>query len=193
MLLVITLLSLAGYSYSEYMFSEYRGTRVRATGAGTAGGGVGRREHEGVLDARQGDDQSSQRHVRKPALFPNDPGAQSDSDRDRCRFAVLAPIEDDDGAEHSLRTEDESTRLNVNASVLESIGKQISEVNALVTGEEPSESPGRDLLMALPGMTEDTADAILDFIDADEEPREFGCESDHYSQQSPPYRAAMVR
>jgi len=57
-----------------------------------------------------------------------------------------------------------------------------------VTGEEPSESPGRDLLMALPGMTEDTADAILDFIDADEEPREFGCESDYYSQRSPGYQ-----
>lgn len=48
-------------------------------------------------------------------------------------------------------------------------------------------SIGRDLLMALPAMTEDVADAILDFIDADSEPREYGCELEYYSQLPNPY------
>ncbi|MEI8214194.1 MAG: hypothetical protein WCI02_18765, partial [Planctomycetota bacterium] len=48
-------------------------------------------------------------------------------------------------------------------------------------------SVGRDLLLALPGMTEQTADAILDFIDTDEDVREFGCERDYYAQLPNPY------
>ena len=35
--------------------------------------------------------------------------------------------------------------------------------------------------MGLPGMTDDTADAILDWIDPDDTPREQGAESDFYS------------
>ena len=41
--------------------------------------------------------------------------------------------------------------------------------------------------MALPGMTEDVADAILDWIDEDEEPREYGAEADIIPACSLPY------
>lgn len=190
-LLVIVLLSLAGYSYSEYMFSEYRGTRVNARlvqARLTAESGV--ESIKAFLMQDQATREASGGAYNNPAYFQMVLVQDSDLDRDRCRFAVIAPVEDDDGA-RSIRfgLEDESTRLNINAlPVLENIGRQISELNALTTGEEPTENPGRDLLMALPGMTEDIADAILDFIDADDEPREYGCESEHYSQQSPPYQ-----
>jgi DNA uptake protein ComE-like DNA-binding protein len=43
------------------------------------------------------------------------------------------------------------------------------------------------MLMTLPGMSESIADAILDWIDADDEPREFGAERDYYASLSPPY------
>lgn len=46
---------------------------------------------------------------------------------------------------------------------------------------------GRSLLMAMPGMTEDIADSILDFVDADDEAREYGCERDYYNQLPTPY------
>src|SRR5690606_37684595 len=42
-------------------------------------------------------------------------------------------------------------------------------------------------LMQLPGMTVEIADAILDWIDSDNEPREFGAEMDFYSTLTPPY------
>ena len=42
--------------------------------------------------------------------------------------------------------------------------------------------------MALPDMTEEIADAILDFLDDDDEPREFGLESDYYTSLGNPYR-----
>jgi hypothetical protein len=41
--------------------------------------------------------------------------------------------------------------------------------------------------MGLPGMTEDVADAILDWMDADDEPREYGAERDYYASLSTPY------
>ena len=82
----------------------------------------------------------------------------------RADFSVLVSNLDDDGNLAGVRygLEDESTRLNV---------------NALVTIDGIAENAGRDLLMALPGMTEDVADAILDWMDEDEEPREYGAES----------------
>lgn len=190
-LLVIALLSLAGYSYSEYMFSEYRGAVVTARlvqARLTAESGV--ESIKTFLMQDQATREASGGAYDNPAQFRMILVKDDDIDRDRGRFAVLAPIEGDDGS-RSIRfgLEDESTRLNVNAlPVLEDIGRQIGELNALVTGTEASESPGRDLLMALPGMTVEIADAILDFIDADEEPREFGCESEYYSGLSPPYQ-----
>ncbi len=191
-LLVIALLSLAGYSYSEYMFSEYRGTVVNARlvqARLTAESGV--ESIKAFLMQDLATRESAGGAYDNPASFQMILVKDGNGDRDRSRFAVLAPVEDDDGA-RSIRfgLEDESTRLNVNSlPVLEDIGRQLSELNALTTGAEPTENPGRDLLMALPGMTEDVADAILDFIDADEEPREFGCESEYYSQLSPPYQS----
>jgi type II secretory pathway component PulK len=50
-----------------------------------------------------------------------------------------------------------------------------------------STSVGRDLLMGLPGMTEDVADAILDWMDADDEPRDYGAERDYYASLNTPY------
>ncbi len=46
---------------------------------------------------------------------------------------------------------------------------------------------GRTLLLALPSMTEDIADAILDFIDADDTPREYGAEREYYTSLPIPY------
>ena len=48
---------------------------------------------------------------------------------------------------------------------------------------------GRNMLMALPNMTEEIADSILDWLDADDETREFGTEGAYYSSEQPPYAA----
>ena len=92
--------------------------------------------------------------------------------RDRGRFAVISPNLDSgyySGIRYGL--EDESTKLNLNA----------------VAERDAQEGTGRDILLTLPGMTEEIADAILDWIDADEDMREFGAESDHYSALTPGY------
>jgi len=63
--------------------------------------------------------------------------------------------------------EDESTKLNLNV---------VAQMDN-----------GRDILLNLPGMTNEIADSILDWIDADDETREFGAESDYYATLSPGY------
>lgn len=46
----------------------------------------------------------------------------------------------------------------------------------------------REALMGLPNMTTEIADAILDWIDADDMPRENGAESSYYAQLTPPIK-----
>lgn len=92
------------------------------------------------------------------------------------RFTVVSPGMDDNGNPEGFRfgLMDESNKINV---------------NTLVFADSWSEGGGRQLLMALPDMTESTADAILDWIDGDEEEREYGCEADYYTGLNPPYSA----
>lgn len=51
----------------------------------------------------------------------------------------------------------------------------------------------RRRLMTLPRMTASIADAILDWMDPDDEPSEFGAESQYYSRLTPPYRPRQSR
>jgi Type II secretion system (T2SS), protein K len=92
----------------------------------------------------------------------------------RGSFSVVSPNMDSEGNLSGVRhgLEDESTRLNLNVLLI--LDKQVA-------------GSGRTLLMGLPGMTEDVADAILDWLDPDDEPREFGAEIETYSGMSPPY------
>jgi hypothetical protein len=90
-------------------------------------------------------------------------------------FTVLSPAINSDGYTAGLRygLENESARLNL---------------NTLIAADDYAENGGRTLLMALPGMTEQEADAIMDWIDEDDEPREYGAEYDYYQGLSSPYK-----
>lgn len=74
------------------------------------------------------------------------------------------------------------------ASAAGASGSTSSAISGLASDEAlTSGSAGRQLLMGLPGMTEEIADAILDYLDEDDEPRDFGAEIDYYSGLEPPY------
>lgn len=90
------------------------------------------------------------------------------------RFTVIAPALDSDGNPGGFRygLGDESTRLNLNI---------LGFVEAFHPGG------GKQLLMALPQMTEDTAEAILDWIDTDDDIRPLGAEGNYYSSLTPAY------
>src|SRR5207253_3613271 len=84
------------------------------------------------------------------------------------RFSVVAPLGVDEGQQtpgYRFGVTDEAGKLNLNALV------------AL----DPTGKVAHDVLILLPNMTEEIADAIIDWIDADDEPRANGAESDYYS------------
>ncbi|EMI53887.1 type II secretion system minor pseudopilin [Rhodopirellula sallentina] len=130
------------------------------------------------------------------------------------RFSVIAPGISDTGSLGGIRfgLQDESARINVNALlVLEEnsdaigmlttlsggsaaadgiLGDAISGGSGATSGSDETldaENIAVELLLTLPGMDEAIADAILDWIDEDSEPRAMGCEDEYYSSLSTPY------
>jgi type II secretory pathway component PulK len=92
------------------------------------------------------------------------------------RFSLVAPIDTDDPAFGSQPFRygvlDEAGKININALMrLDSSGKIL-----------------HDVLVLLPNMTEDIANCIIDWLDADDEPRASGAEVDYYATLSPPYK-----
>ncbi len=90
------------------------------------------------------------------------------------RFTIIAPSLDSEGNLQGFRFGliDESSRLNL---------------NTLIHADNWLPGGGRQLLMSLPLMTEEVADAILDWMDEDDDAREFGTEYSYYAGLDPPY------
>lgn len=173
-LVVLVLLTLAAYQYSELMTAEYlaadsyrRSVQARAF----AESGV---HYTAALLA----DPSS-----RPANIFDDEQAfgnflvqENEQPRFQGRFSVLSPLgaEDQNGGQgfrHGVI--DESGKINLNALLaIDSSGRV-----------------AHDMLLKLPNMNEETANAILDWIDPDDTPRSNGAENNYYSTLSPPYRA----
>lgn len=174
-LVVVAVITLASFTTYDLMFNHRRGAethgqQVQASLLTESGA-------EYLLDFLQ---EPAEKIEDAGGIFSNPDRfagmlVMDDSDaRRRGRFAVVSPNIDQYGVLNGTRfgLEDESTRLNL---------------NTLLVAEAQVEGSGRDLLMALPGMTESIADAILDFIDDDDQPREFGAELEYYSGLSPGY------
>ena len=175
LVVVIALLSLGAYSFGDLMFAEHRAARVSGRAA------QARCLCDSGLDWVQYFLRQTAEMQRESGGTYNNPTRMQgvlvlddESPQGRGRFTFVAPAIDDEGNVAGLRygLEDESTRLNL---------------NILTLADEQVPDGGRTLLMALPGMTEDVADAILDWLDEDDTPREFGAEVDYYSGMSPPY------
>jgi len=136
-----------------------------------------------------------------PNTFQAIPVLQGPDPANPCNYSLVAPSLNEEGKYSGVRfgLQNESAKLNLN--VLPMIDSALSIPAAMLgavsdsmmpTGDsasQPTGSPsiGRDLLMALPAMDESVADAILDFIDPDDDPREFGCEREYYTQLPNPY------
>jgi hypothetical protein len=176
-LIVVAMLSLGAYSFTSLMLAHHDAavitgrqaqarslvdSGVTATQLFLAQGEAERIESGGIFDNTK--------------VFSAVRVLENDDPKERGSFSVLSPGIDADGLLTGMRNglEDESTRLNLNVLLI--LDKQLP-------------GSGRTLLMALPGMTEDVADAILDWLDADDEQRELGAEVDYYSGLSPAYGA----
>jgi hypothetical protein len=173
-LVVIALLSLAAGTFCQLMLSEREAAQMAARQArarALAASGIDMtRSFLGWEKQAQLDDggwyDNPQRF--RGVLVSDDPSAKQ-----RGRFSMVAPLIEDgyfNGIRYGL--ENDSARLNLN-------------VVAQIAGSD--EESARQIMMGLPGMTEEVADAILDWVDPDDETREFGAESDYYQVLDPPY------
>lgn len=133
------------------------------------------------------------------------------SPRERGRFSIVAPASAEGlgGVRFGLTCE--SAKLNLNTllvndtssattptntptsssgSTSASNSRSSADAGSAATGDSTSSSgtTARQRLMALPNMTEEIADAILDWLDGDGDVREYGAEGEFYESLSPSYR-----
>ncbi|MGI9519705.1 MAG: general secretion pathway protein GspK, partial [Pirellulaceae bacterium] len=174
-LVVVMVLALSAYTFSLLMITEHHATRL-----------MGRQiqsrylVESGVDFSRMflvGDAATIQEMggIWDNSMFQNQPVSVNPlNPAEIGRFSVITSSLDVDGNPGGFRfgLTDESTKLNL---------------NTLVHADNWVPGGGRQLLMALPLMTEPIADCIMDWLDADDLPRDFGVEASYYSSQSPPY------
>lgn len=179
-LVVIAMMTLATYTFCDRMLQHRRGAQVygrqlQAEQLAASGCEVVRQ----FLAQEQVDIDYAGGVYDNPGIFGAILVLDDTVAMDRGRFAVVAPrIEDAAIGEVRYGLEDEAARINV---------------NALLDMEKKKSGSGRTLLLTLPGMTEEIADAILDWIDEDDEPRQFGAEIDYYASLTPGYALGTGR
>lgn len=179
-LVVVAVLALAAYAFHDVMMAENEVTQMagrQIQAYSLAASGVADLQVFLTQDAATQSEAGGR--YDNAARFQAVAVVQEEGETEAGRFTVVAPALDADGNPSGVRygLEDESARLNLNA--LTWIEKQSEALG--------QETAARDLLMALPGMTEEIADAILDWLDDNEEAREYGAESDYYASLSPGY------
>ena len=177
-LIVVVVLSLAAYRFADAMTAEYQ-VAVRTTEAAQvkahAASGVhqiaGMLADPETLNGQLGGNPSDN------AVFSNQPVGPQDGHRGGGRFTLFHVADTYTGtgeSRYQVRNgaADEAAKLNLNALI------QL----------DPTGQVLHDALMKLPNMTEEIADAIVDWLDADDTERANGAESGYYSGLPQPYR-----
>ena len=122
--------------------------------------------------------QQSQDVFHNPALFQGQILSEIDNARGQCRFTILVPNELSSEAGTSVRfgLARETAKFNIN---------RLTEFE----GDDDDTTTPYDAISFVPGMTEEITNAILDWIDSDEERRIGGAESADYEGLAVPYSA----
>ena len=186
-LVVVAMLALGGYSFARMMMAEARAARhhalhIQSRAAAYSGvdyvmAMLADRRLRTTHDAELWDNPPRFRDV----LVSGDPGSRNDP---AFRFSVVAPRDDARGSSRfAIRygISDESARLNLNSWPWVLHLLRDPETRRPLYDHNP--------LLSLPRMTPEIADAILDWIDPDDQPRSRGAESDYYLSLQPAYRA----
>lgn len=172
-LVVVAVLTLGAYTFSDMMVSEVEATAMygrQAESRAFADSGI--ELVAAMVSHPESTDDENIYH--NPGRFQAVTIRSGETARGRGMFSILAPIETDPKAAGiRFGLIDECSKINLNA--ISSFGLD--------------ETASRLLLLYLPNMTEDIADAILDWLDEDDTPRLYGVESDYYESLSPPYKA----
>ena len=167
-LVVIVMLTLGAYTFSELMITEFQATDTYA------------RQVQSRLWAESGVDYVTLLLTPDGGGFDSylfdDPAIFHVPMQNGGGFSVVAPYEETTTT--SLDPNSQPTSLGVRYGLTDECAKL--NVNVLAN-YNPLDDVGRNMLLELPNMTEEIADAILDWIDADDEVREYGAEEESYS------------
>jgi type II secretory pathway component PulK len=176
-LIVVSVLALAAYHYSDMTMAEYRSVdSYRRSIQAHAAANSGIHYAAAMLsDSNAFTNTLSSNPYDNSSTFQSQIVGTNDQARWQTRFSVIAPLSPDDTSSLSqpyhLGVTDEAGKINLNALLkIDSTGNK-----------------AHDLLMTLPNMTEDVADSIIDWLDPDDTPRTSGAENDYYQALSPPY------
>jgi hypothetical protein len=181
-LVIIMLLSLAAYTFTELMIVEYESTYMYGRGVqAEALADSGIETVAALLQSKS--EYGSSRLYHAPDLFQGVTVKDAETSRGRGRFHVVAPKESD-STSRAIRfgLVNESSKLNLNTLL-----SSKSNSSSSSSSDNADDDIPRKRLLALPEMTEEIADAILDWVDEDDRERQYGTESFYYQSLDPPY------
>lgn len=179
-LAVVTVLALAAYRFADGMTAEYAvAVRSREAAQAKAFAASGVYHAAATLaDPAVLTDTFGGNPYDQPGTYSNQPVGPQDGPRGGGRFSLLAVGDTFAGSGES--------RYVVRSGPTDEMGK--INLNAWMA-LDPTGQTLYDALLKLPNMTEDVADAIIDWLDADDSERPSGAESAYYGGLSPPYQA----
>jgi type II secretory pathway component PulK len=176
-LIVLVLLSLAAYQYSDLMTAEFMASdNYHKTAQARAFADSGIYYAAALLsNADNLANHLNNNPYDNQEAFKDIAVADDDAKAMAGRFTLIAPVNpDDDDSSATMRhgVSDESGKINVNAMMkIDPTGKQL-----------------HDMLMKLPNMTDEIANSIVYWADASRTPRAGGAADDYYGSLNPPYR-----
>lgn len=172
-LIVVMMLTLGAYTFLDSMFLERRASDFSARTAQSrvlAESGV---EFAAAMLGNPAD-LETENIYHSPDTLAGVTMIESASDSERGRFSLVAPLENDStGTRVRFGMIDESSKININS----------------MAGLELDEEQSHSWLMLIPNMTDEAADSLLDWVDADENERSNGAESVTYETYEPAYSA----
>lgn len=173
-LIVIVLLSLAAYNYSDLMISEYKASvNYHKNAQARAFADAGIHYAMAVLSSQDNITNLLNSNPYDNAEAFRGHLVTSSNDKTQGYFTLVAPLNPIGGSTNVCQfgAIDESSKININALMV----------------ADPTGQKLYNMLMLLPNMTADIANSIIDWVDTDSTPRQGGAESDYYNGLSPPY------
>jgi hypothetical protein len=175
--IVVILLSLAAWSYMNKMVVEQEAAMMYGRDVEARMAAESAIEYAAIQIGQLQTDQS-QDVFHNPTVFRGQVMTEADNPRGQCRFTILVPNELSSAQDSSVRfgLARETAKFNIN---------RLTEFE----NDDDETTTAYDAISFVPGITEEIVNAILDWIDSDEERRVGGAESADYQGLAVPYAA----